>query len=160
MCQGKLDYAMFSVGPNDSDAQVYTLEKVLKMKKDPISQIIFLDEAMKVGSILPTIPINLVILRRFWRVSQAQLSGQHWPGPWRSRPGTGRRVRYFSMLQAALKHLLRLNIFATNVEFWLSKAFASLPRLFLKNRRAYGHRVHTGATKVCICLVMHSVIYS
>lgn len=28
--------------------KVYTLEKVLKMKKDPVSQIVFLDEAMKV----------------------------------------------------------------------------------------------------------------
>jgi hypothetical protein len=32
------------------------LEKVLKMKKDPISQIVFLDEAMKVGSIVPPHP--------------------------------------------------------------------------------------------------------
>ena len=31
------------------DLQVYTLEKVLKLKKDPVSQIVFLDEAMKVG---------------------------------------------------------------------------------------------------------------
>jgi len=30
---------------------VYILEKVLKLKKDPISQIVFLDEAMKVGPI-------------------------------------------------------------------------------------------------------------
>ncbi|KAH9991771.1 Golgi transport complex subunit 5-domain-containing protein [Russula vinacea] len=30
--------------------KVYTLEKVLKLKKDPISQIVFLDEAMKVGA--------------------------------------------------------------------------------------------------------------
>jgi hypothetical protein len=56
MCQGKVDYAVFNVGLNDSDAQVYTLEKVLKLKKDPISQIIFLDEAMKVGSIVPPYP--------------------------------------------------------------------------------------------------------
>ena len=28
--------------------QVYTLEKVLKRKKDPVSQVVFLDEAMKV----------------------------------------------------------------------------------------------------------------
>ncbi len=31
---------------------MYTLEKVLKLKKDPISQVVFLDEAMKVGSII------------------------------------------------------------------------------------------------------------
>ena len=34
------------------DLQVYTLEKVLKLKKDPVSQIVFLDEAMKVGSVV------------------------------------------------------------------------------------------------------------
>jgi hypothetical protein len=28
--------------------KVYTLEKVLKLKKDPVSQIVFLDESMKV----------------------------------------------------------------------------------------------------------------
>jgi hypothetical protein len=35
---------------------VYTLEKVLKMKKDPISQIVFLDEAMKVGPVVSPRP--------------------------------------------------------------------------------------------------------
>jgi hypothetical protein len=29
--------------------QVYTLEKVLKLKKDPVKQISFLDEAVSVG---------------------------------------------------------------------------------------------------------------
>ena len=29
--------------------QVYTLEKVLKVKKDTVSQMVFLDEAMKVS---------------------------------------------------------------------------------------------------------------
>jgi hypothetical protein len=32
------------------------LEKVLKLKKDPISQIVFLDEAMKVSSTIPWDP--------------------------------------------------------------------------------------------------------
>lgn len=32
--------------------QVYTLEKVLKVKKDPVSQALFLDEAMKVSTSL------------------------------------------------------------------------------------------------------------
>ena len=31
-----------------SDLQVYTLEKVLMVKKDPVTQVVFLDEAMKV----------------------------------------------------------------------------------------------------------------
>ena len=31
------------------NAQVYTLEKVLVLKKDPVTQVVFLDEAMKVG---------------------------------------------------------------------------------------------------------------
>jgi len=35
---------------------VYTLEKVLKLKKDPISQVVFLDEAMKVGLIVARRP--------------------------------------------------------------------------------------------------------
>lgn len=56
MCQGKLVCGNLNVGLNDYDAQVYTLEKVLKLKKDPISQIVFLDEAMKVGSIVSLRP--------------------------------------------------------------------------------------------------------
>ena len=31
--------------------KVYTLEKVLALKKDPVSQVVFLDEAMKVSCI-------------------------------------------------------------------------------------------------------------
>lgn len=44
---------LFKLDLNGYGAQVYTLEKVLKLKKDPISQIVFLDEAMKVRSIAP-----------------------------------------------------------------------------------------------------------
>jgi hypothetical protein len=33
-----------------ADKQVYTLEKVLKIKKDPITQTEFLDDVMKVSS--------------------------------------------------------------------------------------------------------------
>jgi hypothetical protein len=32
--------------------KVYTLEKILKLKKDPISQVVFLDEAMKASAYL------------------------------------------------------------------------------------------------------------
>ena len=46
----------FGAGLDSCDPQVYTLEKVLKLKKDPVSQIIFLDEAMKVGSVVPRHP--------------------------------------------------------------------------------------------------------
>jgi hypothetical protein len=56
MCQGKLVYGDVNVVLNGYGAQVYTLEKVLKLKKDPISQIVFLDEAMKVGSIVSLRP--------------------------------------------------------------------------------------------------------
>ncbi len=56
MCQGKLAYVIYAFDLNGYDAQVYTLEKVLKLKKDPISQIVFLEEAMKVGSIVPSHP--------------------------------------------------------------------------------------------------------
>lgn len=58
------------------NAQVYTLEKVLKLKKDPISQIVFLDEAMKVGTIAPPLPpVTLLMSCRCWKVSQAQYFG-------------------------------------------------------------------------------------
>lgn len=33
----------------DCCIKVYTLEKVLTLKKDPVSQVVFLDEAMKVN---------------------------------------------------------------------------------------------------------------
>lgn len=133
----------------------------MKLKKDPISQIVFLDEAMKVSSIVDRTNalVTLVMFRRCWRISQAQPFGLHWPGPWRSRPGTGRRVRCFPKLEAALKHLFRLNVSATNIEFWLSKAIAPLPRFFLKNRSPYRHRIHARATKVCIYLMAWPAIY-
>ena len=46
-------FIYFGAGLDCCDRQVYTLEKVLKLKKDPVSQIVFLDEAMKVGSVVP-----------------------------------------------------------------------------------------------------------
>lgn len=49
MCQGKTCVRFLDIDRNGYGPQVYSLEKVLKMKKDPISQIVFLDEAMKVG---------------------------------------------------------------------------------------------------------------
>ena len=50
--QSELPYLIVDLVPNCCDIQVYTLEKVLKMKKDPISQVVFLDEAMKVGPVI------------------------------------------------------------------------------------------------------------
>ena len=49
-------FIYFVAGLECSDRQVYTLEKVLKLKKDPVSQIVFLDEAMKVGLVLSRHP--------------------------------------------------------------------------------------------------------
>ncbi len=36
----------------DCCVKVYTLEKVLKVKRDPVTDVVFLDEAMKVGHVL------------------------------------------------------------------------------------------------------------
>ncbi len=49
-------FIYFGAGLDCCNPQVYTLEKVLKLKKDPVSQIVFLDEAMKVGSVVPRHP--------------------------------------------------------------------------------------------------------
>ncbi len=150
---------LLDVDLNCHDAQVYTLEKVLKLKKDPISQIVFLDEAMKVNPTLPPHPITLVMFRRSSKINQAQRFGLHWPGLWRSRHGTGQRVRWFPKPLVTLKHLLRLGLSATNIKLWLSKAFTPLPRLLLKNRGAYRYCIHPGTTKVRIYLMTCSAIY-
>jgi hypothetical protein len=47
---------LLEAGVDCCDCQVYTLEKVLKLKKDPVSQMVFLDEAMKVRSVVPRHP--------------------------------------------------------------------------------------------------------
>ena len=66
-----------------ADKQVYTLEKVLKIKKDPITQTEFLDDVMKVGSYR-----NLgkpgQLTCSGWTKSQASHSGLLWR--MRSRP--------------------------------------------------------------------------
>lgn len=53
VCEGPQSYTLSLVLPQSNSEptirlQVYTLEKVLKMKKDTVTQAVFLDEAMKV----------------------------------------------------------------------------------------------------------------
>lgn len=53
--------------------KVYALENVLKLKKDPMTHVVFLDEAMKVGMECLSIPSCLLdlLLRRCARPSRA-----------------------------------------------------------------------------------------
>jgi hypothetical protein len=51
-CCELLHKGVFNTGNRAYD-QVYTLEKVLKIKKDPITQTEFLDDVMKVSSCQP-----------------------------------------------------------------------------------------------------------
>ena len=59
-------------------AQVYTLEKVLKLKKDTVSQTVFLEEAMKVAVPTTTESYSCILtaVTRFWKTSPVQRSGR------------------------------------------------------------------------------------
>lgn len=57
-----------------ANEQVYTLEKVLKIKKDPLTQADFLEEVMKVCSVYPRCT-NV----RFSMKNPASPSGRPWP---------------------------------------------------------------------------------
>jgi hypothetical protein len=46
---------------NIIDKQVYTLEKVLKIKKDPVTQIDFLDDVMKVFRFILSSSLMLIV---------------------------------------------------------------------------------------------------
>ena len=57
--------------------QVYTLEKVLTLKKDSVSQVLFLDEAMKVSGVRIHREQKFTDHFRFWKISQVPRSGRH-----------------------------------------------------------------------------------
>ena len=86
--QGNVAPAVRLMLDSCSRSQVYTLEKVLVVKKDPVTQVIFLDEAMKVR--WGTAHANLVLPDRTnavssWRTSPAARFGALWDNLWRSR---------------------------------------------------------------------------
>ena len=111
------------------DLQVYTLEKVLKLKKDPVSQIVFLDEAMKVGlEVLATLMSLLTWFCRCWKIGPAQFSGLPWHERWKSRPGTGQKVRDLSSESGVLfDHLFEDSTFLQQT---LSSGYPKFLRLF------------------------------
>ncbi|KAH9961505.1 Golgi transport complex subunit 5-domain-containing protein [Russula dissimulans] len=73
--------------------KVYTLEKVLKLKKDPISQIVFLDEAMKVLESKPS--------TTFWAALARSLEKQ-------TRDGAKNSTFLHQTLSSGYPRLLRL----------------------------------------------------
>lgn len=79
-------------------AQVYTLEKVLKLKKDQNTQASFLDEAMSVRSSMSSDEGNALIClyRRCWTTSQVYSSGLRCRRRSRCKPGRrhGRRLSF------------------------------------------------------------------
>jgi hypothetical protein len=83
-----------------ADKQVYTLEKVLKIKKDPITQTEFLDDVMKVSSCQnPEESWELIFSD--WTKSQVSHSGR----PWHMRSKLRRR-----RLLVVSHYLLILNL--------------------------------------------------
>ena len=124
-------YLFFWAHVDCCDLQVYTLEKVLKLKKDPVSQIVFLDEAMKVGlEVLATLMSLLTWLCRCWKIGPAQFSGLPWHERWKSRPGTGQKVRDLSSESGVLfDHLFEDSTFLQQT---LSSGYPKFLRLFHK----------------------------
>ena len=70
---------------NGAYDQVYTLEKVLKIKKDPITQTEFLDDVMKVRSCQDPGDTSQLICSD-WTKSQASHSGRLWRMRSKPRP--------------------------------------------------------------------------
>ena len=70
----------------DCCIKVYTLEKVLRVKRDPVTDVVFLDEALKVSLECSDSGWGDSAERvdRSWRTSQVQHSGLHLGGRWRN----------------------------------------------------------------------------
>ena len=78
---------------------MYTLERVLKIKKDTVSHVVFLDEAMKVKSLPDSYQKpadSLLRLVSFLRTNLVLLSGQRWPVHWRRIRGMPPEVSIYS----------------------------------------------------------------
>lgn len=69
----------------DCCVKVYTLEKVLLLKKDTLTQTNFMDEAMKVCIISISRTPNSIVHLRFLRIDLAQHSGMSLLRPSRNK---------------------------------------------------------------------------
>ena len=79
----------------DCCIKVYTLEKVLRIKRDPVTDIVFLDEAMKVGLLVFRLLLDWLDADepgRCWRTNPARHSGRLLDALWIKTRGMPRRV--------------------------------------------------------------------
>jgi len=81
--------------------QVYTLEKVLKIKKDPVTQTEFLDDVMKVSRCDGSEESHQLTCSG-WMRSQASHSGRPWRMRSKRRRGRLRAVSHYPLMLAIL----------------------------------------------------------
>lgn len=138
---------------------MYTLEKVLKMKRDTISQVIFLDEAMKVNPIYKGGAVDTeTYFFSFSKISQARRFGRRLGNHWRSTPEIQREVRH---LLSSGRFLIRLrfHLSAADAQYRISSSSPSFPSVFLENCGAYRHRLYPNLSKVPVDYVRISQTY-
>lgn len=104
--------------------KVYTLEKVLRMKRDAVTHVEFLEEVMKVRQTSTRPGTGPLIGRRSTR-SQALPSGRHWPKHSRRRLSKQHKVSHQPSARRNL--ILRLDLASASVELRLSQTAASIP---------------------------------
>lgn len=136
---------------NDLDCiQVYTLEKVLKMKKDTVSGINFLDESMKVSKPSDDGSHNfLIFLFSSWKINRVPHSGPRLADRWKDMFVTPREVNpspSFSPLNSIVHR--RLYIYSDYSKHRIPALAKALSRVLRKNRCPHGHRLHHQPPKV------------
>ena len=95
-------YSRFELRIDSFTGKVYTLEKVLNLKKDPTTGISFLDESMKVHFFGVHLVLWSNVPFRLLRISQARYSGPPWQDRWKSVLVTLPKVRLLSKIDAVL----------------------------------------------------------
>jgi hypothetical protein len=131
---------------NSAYDQVYTLEKVLKIKKDPVTQTEFLDDVMKVSSCKNS-KEQCQLTCSGWTKSQASHSGRPWRT--RSRPRRRRlRVASHHSLNLAPSLTISIKLATASTQYRLPSFTEAISRLLWPYCRTYGHSLHQRSSKV------------
>lgn len=115
-----------------NSAKVYTLENVLKARKEATTQLSFLDEAMTALDNMPSLI--------FWTTLSQALEAQ-------ARTAAKGAFRSFSDLSCS-RYTHSVFLCRSNTFDWLSSLASTFPRILCQDRCAYRHRLYPGAAEV------------
>ena len=121
----------------DCCIKVYTLERVLTVKKDMVTGVGFLDEAMKVLENKPS--------TSFWAALGQSLEKQ-------VKDAAKSQCNVFRLRLWYLTSTFRLDIFTADSERGISSPSSPLPFVLCQDRGTYRHGVQSNAAKVFLLM--------